>query len=231
LQKAQQELIASDKQASIGRLAAGVAHEIGNPLSSLLGFTEILQMGMVSKKEENTYLVDMQREIQRISDIVRDLLDFSRQKELDLTPLDVNPTLERTWRLLSTLSEFKEVEVLLDLSNELPEVLLDENLLQQIATNIMVNAAQAMSGNGKLTVTSRFVGGEVLVGFQDNGPGVSPEHEKHLFEPFFTTKDVGAGTGLGLSVSLNLIEKCGGTITFRNTTPGALFTLHIPTQS
>lgn len=228
LQLAHKELIASEKQASIGRLAAGVAHEIGNPLSSLLGFTEILLMGAGSKEDRQQCLNDMQGEIQRISRIVRDLLDFSRQRELQLEPVSINPILERTWRLLSTLPEFKEVEVRLDLANGLPQVFLDENLLQQVATNIMVNAAQAMDGSGALSVVSRHGDQGVTIAFHDTGPGIAPDVMEHIFEPFFTTKEVGVGTGLGLSVSQNLIAKCGGLLTAENTTEGVRFEIAFP---
>jgi signal transduction histidine kinase len=152
LTRAQEDLLISEKLASIGRLAAGVAHEVGNPLGAILGYTKILQEGMDSREEELSYLKRVESEIDRINHIVRELLDFSRPTKFEIQELDVNTAIENTISLLSHQKSFKKIETKLDLEPNLPAVRADESQLQQVFINLFLNAADAMPGGGTLSV-------------------------------------------------------------------------------
>jgi len=152
LKRAQEDLLISEKLASIGRLAAGVAHEVGNPLGAILGYTKILQEGMDSREEKLSYLRRIEREIDRINHIVRELLDFSRPTKFEIQELDVNTTIKNTISLLSHQKSFKQVETKLDLEPHLPSVRADESQLQQVLINLFLNAADAMPDGGSLSV-------------------------------------------------------------------------------
>ncbi len=152
LKRAQEELLISEKLASIGRLAAGVSHEIGNPLGAILGYTKILQEGMDSREEELSYLRRIEKEIDRINHIVRGLLDFSRPTKFEIQELDVNTTIKKTISLLSHQKPFKQIEMKLDLEQNLPPVRADESQLQQVLINFFLNAADAMPHGGIMSV-------------------------------------------------------------------------------
>jgi hypothetical protein len=165
LKRAQEDLLISEKMASIGRLAAGVAHEVGNPLGAILGYTKILQEGMESREEELSYLRRIEREIDRINHIVRELLDFSKPDKFEIQELDVNATIENTISLVSHQKSFKQIEAKLDLEPHLPPVKADESQLQQVLINLFLNAADAMPNGGTLAVTT----GETVVGRDTEG--------------------------------------------------------------
>jgi two-component system NtrC family sensor kinase len=152
LKRAQEELLISEKLASIGRLAAGVAHEVGNPLGAILGYTKILQEGMDSREEELSYLRRIEKEIDRINHIVRGLLDFSRPTKFEIQELNVNTTIENTISLLSHQKLFKQIETKLDLEENLPPIKADESQFQQVLINLFLNAADAMPHGGTLSV-------------------------------------------------------------------------------
>jgi len=154
LKRAQEDLLISEKLASIGRLAAGVAHEVGNPLGAILGYTKILQEGMDSREEELNYLRRIEKEIDRINHIVRELLDFSRPTKFEVQELEVNTTIENTISLVSHQKSFKRIETKLDLEPNLPRVRADESQLQQVLINLFLNAADAMPDGGTLSVST-----------------------------------------------------------------------------
>jgi two-component system NtrC family sensor kinase len=157
LQRAQEDLLISEKLASIGRLAAGVAHEVGNPLGAILGYTKILQEGMDSREEELSYLRRIEREIDRINHIVRELLDFSKPAKFEIQELDANATIENTISLVSHQKSFKQIETKLELEPDLPPVKADESQLQQVLVNLFLNAADAMPGGGTLSVKTEEI--------------------------------------------------------------------------
>jgi hypothetical protein len=154
LKRAQEDLLISEKLASIGRLAAGVAHEVGNPLGAILGYTKILQEGMESREEELNYLRRIETEIDRINHIVRELLDFSRPTKFEVQELEVNSAIENTISLVSHQKSFKGIETKLDLEPNLPRVRADESQLQQVLINLFLNAADAMPDGGTLSVST-----------------------------------------------------------------------------
>ena len=220
-QKAESEikLLQSEKQASIGKLAGGVAHEINNPLTGIFTFTHMLLRRKDIPEEVRSDLETIAQETERVRKIVKGLLDFSRQTELDREPADVNRLVRFSISLVENQALIKGVSLNFEPGEGLPTITLDRNQIQSVLLNIMINALDATDPGGSITITSGIGvstskpgqnGIEILC--TDTGCGISPENLNKLFDPFFTTKDVGHGTGLGLSVSYGIVERHGGTI-------------------
>jgi len=212
LHRAQAQLVQSAKMAAIGRLAAGIAHELNNPLTAILLSAKSLLRHMPEASEEQRELAAIVDETRRTTDIVRGLLDFSRQTELRRQWVDVNQVLQESLALVRRLIAQRGIVIQELYAPDLPQLYLDANRMKQVFLNIITNAADAMPKSGQLTLLSERAGAEVSVRVRDTGTGVSPEHLHRLFEPFFTTKPVGEGTGLGLSVSLGIVQDHGGRI-------------------
>jgi two-component system NtrC family sensor kinase len=220
-QKAESEikLLQSEKQASIGKLAGGVAHEINNPLTGIFTFTHMLLRRKDIPEEVRLDLETIAQETERVRKIVKGLLDFSRQTELDREPTDVNRLVRFSISLVENQALIKGVNLSFEAGEGLPMITLDRNQMQSVLLNIIINALDATDPGGSITITSGIGvstskpgqnGIEILC--TDTGCGISPENLNKLFDPFFTTKDVGHGTGLGLSVSYGIVERHGGTI-------------------
>lgn len=216
LEESQEQLIRAEKLTSLGQLAASIAHEINNPLAGVLVYTQLLSKkvtGDAFKKEEAlSNLSKMETEISRCSRIIRNLLDFARQKEPTLRLVDVNQVIEQVLSMVGHQAQMQNVEVVQEFSPSLPKVVADFDQLQQIFTNLALNAIQAMPEGGELTVRSSAVDSEVRVDVQDTGCGISKENMGKLFTPFFTTKVKGKGVGLGLAVVHGIIERHKGRI-------------------
>lgn len=226
LSRAQTELVSAERLATVGKLAAGVAHEVGNPLAGILGYLSLARMKAPSP-ELKEYLERIDHEVHRIDGIVRGLLDLGRPRPATLGPVDVGQVAETCVRLVRAGPELSHVEVGFALE---PGLLAraDPGPLSQIVINLVLNAAQAMGGEGRVRVSTRREGGEVWLAVEDTGPGLPPEVVPRLFEPFFTTKE-GKGTGLGLAVSMHLAQSMGGRLTAENVPGGgARFTVHLP---
>jgi C4-dicarboxylate-specific signal transduction histidine kinase len=222
-------MIHKEKIAALGQMAAGVAHEIGNPLSSLSSIVRSLAAdpGREGGREEKLRL--MQEQIDRIARIVRELVDFSRPSSFGKSLMHANEVLRTAMGIARYDERFQGVHVITSLDNDIPALKLDGDQLLQVFLNILLNAADAMKGCGILTVTSRRMDRSVAVLFGDSGPGIAEESLSRIFEPFYTTKDVGKGAGLGLSVSYGIIQGMGGSIQASNQAGrGALFTVEIP---
>ena len=231
LRQAQAELMQSEKLASIGQLAGGVAHEINNPLQVILGRVELL----LSRKDDEQDIRDLNSILEhgtRVSDIVSNLLSFSRQSSnSEYRNLDLNEVVNKTLNLLEPQMIPDDVVLVRQLQSETLPVHGNGSQLQQVFTNIAFNAYQAMckQGGGKLTVKSRLASDVVEVEFTDTGPGIPQEHLDHLFEPFYTTKPEGEGTGLGLSIAYGIVHSHGGRIEVSNASEnGASFTVYLP---
>ncbi len=221
IKKAQNEIIKSEKFASVGRLATGVAHEIGNPIGIVLGYLELLRGSNLNKEEKQDFLVRMESEITRINQIIRDLLDFSRTSSSAATEMSVHELIIETIYMLNPqpmMAHF-QIKHALEASSDL--VMSDPNQLKQVFINIILNAADAMgedevqkneSSANRLTIKSENRGDFIDLSFADNGSGINPESIEHIFDPFYTTKDPGKGTGLGLSVCYSIIDGFGGEI-------------------
>jgi two-component system, NtrC family, sensor kinase len=237
LREAQDRLVRSERLASVGRLAAGLAHEIGNPISALIGLQDLVLAGGLSAEEERDFLQRMRRETERIHRILRDLLQFARPAAQPLAgeaaqePGDVETAARDIAALVAPQRALQEVSLTLDLAPGLPAVSLGHEQLMQVLLNLVMNAADAVGAGGKVRVAASPKAGGVLLVVEDDGPGVDPRVQQQLFEPFVTTKDVGKGTGLGLAVCRGLVEAAGGNISLdANYAAGARFVVELPTR-
>jgi two-component system sensor histidine kinase HydH len=220
--------------AAIGRLAAGVAHEVRNPLSSLKGFAQFLRGKFQPGSDEERYSDIMIEEVERLDRVVQELLDFARPVEAVRKPVDPNSLVAESLALVSEDAGFRDVTIVRRLADGLPDVYVDQFQMRQVLLNLMLNAMEAMSGGGSLTVESALEsdGGErpqVCVSVSDTGPGMAEEELEKLFEPFYTTKQ--EGTGLGLTIVSRLVEQNGGRVSVRSTQgEGTTFSLRLPTS-
>jgi signal transduction histidine kinase/CheY-like chemotaxis protein len=232
LKHTQAQLVQSAKLAAIGELAANVAHEINNPLTTVLGFASYLGEKVSAEDPMREELKLIQEEAGRARDIVRDLLDFSRQHDFSPEPADLNNVLERTVAMVKRQRGLKRVEVAEMYAPDLPLVEIDVSRMKQVFLNIINNALYAMADAGTLTIRTGSADGLVHVDFADTGSGISPEHLDRIFDPFFTTKPEVSGTGLGLSVSLGIVQSHGGTIDVQSAPgQGATFTIKLPARA
>ncbi len=237
LEEAQGRLVRSERLASVGRLAAGLAHEIGNPIAALMGMQDLLLEGGLSEAEQQDFLKRMQRETERINRILRDLLQFARPGDaLDSDGEgggNVETAVYDTVALVSPQKALKDVDLAVDVHPDLPEVSLSREHLVQVILNLVLNAADACeTGEGKhITLRALPQADGVRLEVEDDGPGVPESVQGKLFEPFVTTKEVGKGTGLGLAVCRGLVEAAGGSI---NLDPGhdggARFVIELPSK-
>jgi signal transduction histidine kinase len=229
LQQTQAQLIQSAKLAAIGELAANVAHEINNPLTAVLGFASYLaeQVGPGQPMREELGLI--QEEASRARDIVRDLLDFSRQHEFSAEATDLNGVVRQTLMMVRRQRAVDNITFAEHYEPDLPLAEVDVPRIKQVFINIVNNALYAMSDVGVLSVRTAVADGQVRVEFGDTGSGIAPEHLDRIFDPFFTTKPDVSGTGLGLSVSLGIVQSHGGTIEAKSEVgKGSTFTIKLP---
>ncbi len=221
LHSAQDQLIRSEKLASVGRLAAGVAHEIGNPLAAILGLVELLQMGGLSSAEQAEFLTRVRGETERIHRIIRDLLDFSRPvAESSDARARLDEVVEDAVKLVSPQKDLRGVTIERRFEEGVPEVRGAAHELSQVVLNLLLNAADAVAGDGTILIEVTRDDDTVRLRVSDSGHGIPRELEDKLFEPFVTTKPAGKGTGLGLAVSQALIERLGGSISAHNVPRG-----------
>jgi len=221
IERTQDEMVESEKMASVGRLATGVAHEIGNPLGIILGYIQLLQRGDLTLLEQKDFLVRMESEISRIHRIIRDLLDFSRPSAARQHDTNANEILEEVLTILSPQPLFEKVQVRRLLEAETVIVKVAQDSLKQVFLNIIMNAADAMadergcagdSSESILTLKSFNEEGFLIIRFSDTGCGMRRDDIKRIFDPFFTTKAPGKGTGLGLSICYTIMDQAGGRI-------------------
>ncbi|MBI5254872.1 MAG: HAMP domain-containing protein [Burkholderiales bacterium] len=220
LLKARAEAAHSEKLASIGMLASGIAHELNNPLTGVLTFTSLLRKKTPAGTQDAEDLDLVIRETKRCAGIIRRLLDFAREKVPVKGLFDLNQVVRETVAFVERSAELERIEIHTRHDPALPQVFGDADLIKQVVLNIVVNAQQAIEGQGRIDVITRLVGApgdapeqqKVEVAVTDTGCGIAPEHLSHIFDPFFTTKEVGKGTGLGLSVSYGIVASHGGNI-------------------
>jgi len=213
LTAARDAAIRQEKLASVGRLAAGVAHEIGNPVSAILGYLELLKADGNAPRD---YVERIDRELQRIDRIVRDLLDYAKPRGTDLQAVKLRDVADRILRLARPQPRFRDLRI--ELQDDAPGAIAraDEHYLGQAILNLLQNAADAMEGKGTIRV---FLGADesrATLRVEDEGPGIPPGDLPRLFDPFFTTKSPGQGTGLGLSLCHGWIEAMGGSLQASN---------------
>jgi two-component system NtrC family sensor kinase len=226
----EQQLAQSGKLAAIGELAAGVAHEINNPLFAILGLTEFLLKEADPASKAHGRLVLIQETGQEIKEIVRALLDFARENADDRHVFPLEDVIRQTVELVERTNANKGVEVVVSCAAAGGALVsASPNQLKQILLNLVANARQAMPNGGKVTIDVRADGDHVIAAVGDTGSGIAPELQSRIFEPFFTTKRLTGGTGLGLSVSLGIAEAHGGSLTLDSPPHGgAVFSLRLP---
>ncbi len=230
LRTAREELLRKEKLASVGQLAAGVAPEINNPLGTILLYADTMRQELPpGDPHERDFKMIMDETI-RCKRIVGDLLNFARHRQLMVKSTDLNALVEQTLLELAIQPGLEEINFVPLLSPDLPAIEADESQIRQVLANLMLNAADAMHGRGKLTVTTRPIAGEMVeLTVQDTGEGIAPEHMAELFTPFFTTKPVGKGTGLGLSIVYGIIKMHQGQIAVDSAVgKGTTFTITLP---
>ncbi|MDI6757917.1 MAG: HAMP domain-containing sensor histidine kinase, partial [Endomicrobiia bacterium] len=213
LAKLQLQVVQMDRMSSIGQLSGGVAHEINNPLTGVLGQAQLLLEKLPEDSPYRPHIAKIESAAQRCRKIVRSLLDFSRDKNYNFTPTDMNQIVEETIELLSSELQSKSIVVTKKL-NAVSKVLASPSHMHQVVLNVMTNAIHAMKERGgTLSVSTYRAAADVMVSIKDTGIGIRKEHINHIFDPFFTTKDIGQGTGLGLTICYGIVQKHSGVIT------------------
>lgn len=230
IKKMEEQIIHSEKLASIGRLAAGIAHEIGNPLTSIFSFVQILRE-MEEEEFKKESLNTIYFHINRISEILKQLSGFSKMPAAapESKKCQINEIIETSINLIQYDKKAKNISIIKELSPSLPEVTADGNQLSQVFVNLILNAMDAMPDGGTLTVGSAMNESDIIIQFADTGTGIPKEDISKIFDPFYTTKE--RGTGLGLAVSYNIVKKMNGTLTVQSEKDkGSVFTIAIPTK-
>jgi two-component system, NtrC family, sensor kinase len=231
LEDANIQLIQSQKIASIGRMAAGVAHEINNPLSAILIYAELIKEQFVGKGESAKDTDEIITQTMRCKKIVSDLLEFSRKSTGKTSSFRLEELLQKCLEILIHKESFQDIRVTTRISEGMPNIVGDMSQLQQVFTNLFINAADAMEGRGRLGIQSEFLEEEnkFVIRISDTGPGIPEAVRDKIFDIFFTTKPVGKGTGLGLSISQNIIKIHGGSLTFHCPPEGGtVFVIELP---
>ncbi len=233
LKETQEGLIQAEKLSSLGQMAASIAHEINNPLSGVLVYTQLLNKKIsndsYSKDSALNYLGKMEGELIRSTKLVRDLLDFSRQSPPSLRETDLNEVIKRSLDLLVNSTQLKRIKIVQELDPDLPKTKADPDQLQQVSLNLILNAIQAMPDGGKLTLHTEAGNGNITLNVQDTGCGIPPENMHKLFTPFFTTKKEVKGVGLGLAVSYGIIQRHHGKISVKSREgEGTTFSIELP---
>ena len=227
----QSKLMHAEKMAAVGQLVSGVAHEVNNPLTAILGFADLLMENTELPESARKDLRVILQEAQRTKQIVQNLLSFARQMPPQRKAVQINPILHNTMQLRAYDFQSHGVEVIEKFDHNLPSVVGDSHQLQQVFLNILNNAYDAVRESpraGRIEITSSRRGSLVEVGFRDNGPGIT--YPEKIFDPFFTTKEVGKGTGLGLSICYGIVREHGGEILCHNNSDGegAMFIVRLP---
>jgi signal transduction histidine kinase len=231
LRDGQQALVRSEKLAGVGRMAAGVAHEVGNPLAAILGYVETLlgetEARPIDPALRRDVLERVRAETERIHRIIQELLEYARPAADDaVEAVDVARVAAAAVSLVRAQARGQRARIDVDVPPLRARA--SAGRLTQVLVNLLLNAADATDGGGHIRVEAAAKDGRVVIAVEDDGPGVAPEHRARLFEPFFSTKDPGKGTGLGLSVSLAIVERWGGTVRLADRARGARFEVELP---
>jgi signal transduction histidine kinase len=233
LKESQEQLIQAEKLTSLGELAASIAHEVNNPLSGVLVYTQLLAKKMkgdsMSKEVALEYLSKMESELNRSTKLIRNLLDFARQSTPAFRQVNINEVVNRAFDLAAHTAKMQQVQVIKELAPSLPDVTADFDQLQQVCTNLILNAIQAMPEGGKLTLRTSLDKSYLKIEVSDTGYGISLENMRKLFTPFFTTKQEVKGVGLGLAVSYGIIQRHHGRIDVQSKEKeGTTFIIYLP---
>ena len=227
------KILESERLALIGQLSANVAHELNNPLQGIVTYSHLLLEKMPNENSNRNSVQKIVTQANRCRDIIRGLLDFSRQRKPDKTLCDVNVVLSDCVSLLENQALFHNIRIINDLEASLPVTVIDPSQIERVFMNIIINAAEAMNGNGQLTLSTWFEPSEnfIVVKFADTGQGINKQDLVRIFDPFFTTKEVGHGTGLGLAISYGIVKEHGGTILVESkVSKGTTFSVRLPVR-
>nr|MDA8405128.1 ATP-binding protein [Desulfobacteraceae bacterium] len=232
LQNREEQIIQSKKLASIGILTAGVAHELGNPLNniSMIAQNYIDLYDKLSREDRLEFMKMIEEETERITDIVRNLLDFSKPKKENLKKTDINSVLHKSLKLVQNMSHISNIDIQMNLQEEIPPIFMDENRILEVIVNLITNAIHATPPGGRLTIETQLKEEEKQVEIRvvDTGKGIPADILPNLFDPFFSTKGT-SGTGLGLFVSYGIVKNHGGTISVSSEVgTGTTFTITLP---
>ncbi len=234
-ERMEEQLQLAGRLATVGQMAAGVAHELNNPLSAVQAFAQLLTERDDLDETVKSDVETIYKEIQRATKITSNLLSFARRHKPEKALIPINEVLERSLELHAYLMRINNIEVVKEFDTSLPRTMADFHQMQQVFVNIINNAEQAMTeahGRGRLLVKAQSLGETIRVAFTDDGPGISEENLKRVFDPFFTTKDAGKGTGLGLSICFSILQEHGGSLHVESKPgEGATFTVEIPIVS
>lgn len=241
LQNAQKEILRAEKMASVGRLAAGIAHEIGNPIGIVLGYIDMLKQTDLDEAEKLDFLKRAEQEVQRINTVIRQLLDLARPKTVEHQVVSINLLIRDVVEVMRMQPIMKRIDIELQLQAEQESIWCNEDQMRQVLLNLLLNAADAInSSQGKdsgiiliqtenVALDSNEQVERLRIRLSDNGSGIDGEHLQNIFDPFYTTKEPGKGTGLGLAVSYMIIERLGGAISAQSDIGhGATFDIDLP---
>lgn len=229
LREKQSQLVEAEKLASVGKLAAGIAHEINNPLTAVLTFSNLMLEQCPPSDPRHGKLKLMVRETDRARNIVRQLLNFGREIVIKPVRININQPISEIADSLAAQDAFKGLELRMNLADNLPEINADPPQIGQVVMNILLNAIHAITPPGTIEINTRLNGSDVEIAFSDTGSGIAEEHVHKIFDPFFTTKGVSKGTGLGLAVSYGIVKKHGGDIEVSSKVgKGTTFTVRLP---
>lgn len=230
---ATQKIMASERLALIGQLSANVAHELNNPLTGIVTYSHLMLEDTDLDDPKKNSLEKIVGQATRCRDIIRGLLDFSRQRKPDKTLSNINTVMEQCLSFVENQALFLNINITKNFQEDLPMMVIDASQIERVIMNMIINAAEAMEGEGDLILTTRSVQGDSFVEleFRDTGPGISEENIEKIFDPFFTTKDVGHGTGLGLAISFGVVKAHSGTISVDSEPgKGTTFTVRLPVK-
>ncbi|MDR2945966.1 MAG: hypothetical protein LBV79_04380 [Candidatus Adiutrix sp.] len=226
-------LVASEKTAAVGRLASGLAHELGNPIGALTGFVHLLRQNDLSEDDKELILRQSAQELERMDGSIKEMLRFSRPSRREPEPVEAAEVVAAALSLARPQKWAEGLELALDNALDNPLVMAERNSLLQVLLNLLANAGQALAGRAgagiRVVIEAAETEGRMRIAVRDNGPGVDPADAPHLFEPYFTRKPVGQGTGLGLAISQTIINGLGGSLDYApNPGGGAVFTIDLP---
>ena len=231
---ATQRIMASERLALIGQLSANVAHELNNPLTGIVTFSHLILEDTECDDPHRTSIEKIVGQATRCRDIIRGLLDFSRQRKPNKTLSNINTVMDQCLSFVENQALFLNIEIIKNFQEDLPMIVIDPSQIERVIMNMIINAAEAMDGNGKLTLATRHCPTPhcIELQFSDTGPGISEGNIEKIFDPFFTTKDVGHGTGLGLAISYGVVKAHKGIISVESEVgKGTTFFVKLPIKS
>jgi signal transduction histidine kinase len=229
LKQLNEQLVRTEKLASMGTLAAGVAHEVNNPLASISSLIQMMQAKNGADPELSEKLKLIAEQVKRITQVTKDMTDFARSRPAEKKFVDINEIISASLRLASFDRSFQDLEIRTELAEDIPELFANEDQLQQVFLNLLLNARDAMPDGGEINITSEIKDNNAVIRISDSGSDIDKNIRKNVFDPFFTTKPAGSGTGLGLSVCYGIVTAHGGNIDAENIqTGGTKFTITLP---